>query len=105
MARLRGEAMTEAAPDPRAAAAGPPRRCRLWARSAPPTGLRRGLVLILLPSMLLVALEIYQAASLVPALQESQAAIAHSFEIIAAAHALGRSTQDAERSERGFLLT
>ncbi len=99
--------MTEAAPDPRAAAAGPPRRrrWRLWARSAPPTGLRRGLVLILLPSMLLVALEIYQAASLVPALQESQAAIAHSFEIIAAAHALDRSTQDAERSERGFLLT
>jgi PAS domain S-box-containing protein len=78
---------------------------RLLAQSVTPSGLRRGLALVLLPAVALVALEIYKAASLLPALRQSQAVIAHSFETIAAAHSLDQAIQDAERGQRGFLLT
>ena len=86
-----------------------PRRWRKWRRlaavRASGNGLRRGLLLILLPSLLLVGLEAYKAVSLVPALRQSQAMVAHSFEVIAAAHSLDQAMQDAERGQRGFLIT
>ena len=78
---------------------------QLFARTTSPNGLRRGLLLILLPSLVLVGLEIYKAISLVPALRQSQAMVAHSFEVIAAAHSLDLALQDAERGQRGFLIT
>jgi PAS domain S-box-containing protein len=78
---------------------------QLFARTTSPNGLRRGLLLILLPSLVLVGLEIYKAISLVPALRQSQAMVAHSFEVIAAAHSLDQALQDAERGQRGFLIT
>jgi PAS domain S-box-containing protein len=77
----------------------------LWARSVSAAGLRRGLMLILLPALILVALEIYTALSIVPAIGQSQTLVSHSFEVIAAAHSLDRAAQDAERTERDFLLT
>ena len=89
----------------------PPRRGRrgkwrqLLVQSTSPNGLRRGLTLILLPSLVLVGLEIYKAASIVPRLRESQALVEHSFEVIAAAHTLDQAMQDAERGQRGFLIT
>ncbi len=89
----------------------PPRRKgrrswrRLVAQSASPSGLRRGLALILLPSLILVGLEVYKAFNIVPAVRQSQALVERSFEIIAAAHSLDQAIQDAERGQRGFLIT
>jgi PAS domain S-box-containing protein len=84
----------------------PGRRWRqLLANSTSANGLRRGLMLILLPSLILVGLEVYKAVSLVPVLRQSQAMVAHSFEVIAAAHSLDQAMQDAERGQRGFLIT
>ena len=59
-------------------------------RPASMTGLRCGLALILVPSLILVGVEIYSAGRIVPALQQSQAQVAHSLQVIAAAHALDR---------------
>ncbi len=78
---------------------------RLFAQSVSASGVRRGLLLILLPSLILVGLEVYKAISVVPALRQSQALVARSFEIIAAAHSLDQAIQDAERGQRGFLIT
>ena len=47
--------------------------------------MQRGLVVILLSSLLLLGLEIYQATAVVPALRPSQARIARSFDIVATA--------------------
>ncbi|MBV8118834.1 MAG: CHASE3 domain-containing protein, partial [Alphaproteobacteria bacterium] len=78
---------------------------RLLASSASPRGFRRGLVLIVLPSLLLVGLEIYQAIGVVPGLRQSQALVARSFEIVAATHSFMQAMQDAETGQRGFLIT
>ena len=78
---------------------------RLFAQSASASGLRRGLALILLPSLLLVGVEVYKAVNTVPALRQSQALVERSFEIITAAHSLDQAIQDAERGQRGFVIT
>jgi PAS domain S-box-containing protein len=78
---------------------------QLFARTTSPNGLRRGLLLILLPALLLVGAEVYKAVSVVPELRQSQAMVSHSFEIIAAAHSLEQAVQDAEGGQRGFLIT
>ena len=78
---------------------------RQSAASVSTNGLRYGLALILLPALLFVAIEVYRAVSIVPAIHESQARVAHSFEIITAAHSLDQAMQDAERGQRGYLIT
>jgi PAS domain S-box-containing protein len=86
-----------------------PRHLRRWrrllARSVSPAGFWRGLALILAPSLLLVGLELYQAIGVVPALRQTQAAVAHSFEIVNAAHSFVQAMHDAETGQRGFLIT
>ena len=78
---------------------------RQSAASASTNGLRYGLALILLPALLFVGIEIYRAVSIVPAIHESQDRVAHSFEIITTAHSLDQAVQDAERGQRGYLIT
>ena len=78
---------------------------RQSAASASTNGLRYGLALILLPALLFVAIEIYRAVSIVPAIHESQDRVARSFEIITTAHSLDQAVQDAERGQRGYLIT
>jgi PAS domain S-box-containing protein len=102
--------MTDLTSDPEFVTQPPVRRRwrkwrRLFAQTTSADGLRRGLLLILLPSLVLVGLETYKAVSLVPALRQSQTMVARSFEVIAAAHSLDRAIQDAERGQRGFLIT
>ena len=70
-------------------------RLRLW----------QGLVLIIVPALALIAIEIYQLARNVPELRQSQDLVAHSMEVRAAANGLERAVQDAERGQRGFLIT
>jgi PAS domain S-box-containing protein len=103
--------MTDLASDPDLVVEPPPhpRRWRklraLAALSASGNGLRRGMLLILLPALLLVGLETYKAVSVLPSMQQSQAMVARSFEVIEAAHSLDQAIQDAERGQRGFLIT
>ena len=65
----------------------------------------RGLALILLPSVVLVGLETYQIVRTVPQLRQSQAWVDHTIEVMTTAQALGRALRDAERGQRGFLIT
>jgi PAS domain S-box-containing protein len=63
------------------------------------------IALIALPSLLLLALELLQAARVIPEIRESQAQVVHTLEVIAAAEAVRDGIQDMERGQRGFLIT
>src|SRR5260370_32292631 len=68
-------------------------------------GLWQGLALILIPSVVLVGLEVFQIGRNVPELERSQDRVAHTIEVTTATQALERAIQDAERGQRGFLVT
>jgi two-component system, sensor histidine kinase len=70
-------------------------RWRLWP----------ALALIVLPFLGLIALQGYQALDRFPQATLSQRMVSHSFEVILTAQALRSALQDAERGQRGFLLT
>ena len=66
----------------------------------------RSLILIIVPSLVLLGIEVYNAFSIVPNLQRSQAEVARTFEAgVDAARGLDHAMQDAERGQRGFLIT
>jgi PAS domain S-box-containing protein len=67
--------------------------------------LRLALALIILPLLTLIALETYQVVRNGPRLRESRVMVTHTFEVITTAQALDRSMQDAERGQRGYLIT
>jgi PAS domain S-box-containing protein len=71
----------------------------------PPTGLWLALGVIAAPFLALIALQIYQALYHVPALTRSHDLVVHTFGVISTAQALDHAMQDAERGERGFLIT
>jgi PAS domain S-box-containing protein len=64
-----------------------------------------GLVLIVVPSLALVALEIAQSASLAPLLRARQRTVVHGLQVVDAARAFDQAIQDAERGQRGFVIT
>jgi PAS domain S-box-containing protein len=64
-----------------------------------------GLALVLVPALVLVAIEGYQVTRNVPELKRSQELVAHTNEVMRTTHALERAMQDAERGQRGFLIT
>jgi PAS domain S-box-containing protein len=64
-----------------------------------------GLALILLPSVALVGVETYEVAHNVPRLEASQALVDHTIRVLTTADALRRAVLDAERGQRGFLIT
>src|SRR4029077_18022751 len=70
-------------------------RGQLWA----------GLLLIALPALTLLSLLAYLAGVKAPALQETRETVAHTFEVIVAAQSLRETVKDAERAQRGYLLT
>jgi PAS domain S-box-containing protein len=63
------------------------------------------LALVLIPSFALLSIEIYRATSIVPNLQASQALVVRTFAVIRSARGLDHAMQDAERGQRGFLIT
>jgi CHASE3 domain sensor protein len=71
----------------------------------PTKALWQGLALILLPALALVGLEIYQVARNVPELRRNQDLVSHTIAVITTAQSLERAIQDAERGQRGFLIT
>lgn len=64
-----------------------------------------GLALVVVPSLVLLGLAVYQVVTIVPELRQSQDPVAHSIAVITTAQALERSVRDAERGQRGFLIT
>src|SRR5437016_40936 len=60
---------------------------------------------IAVPAAVLIGLEIYQTAAILPDLARNQEAVAHTFQVIDTARALDQSIQDAERGQRGFIIT
>src|SRR6185436_10515288 len=64
-----------------------------------------GMALIVASSLLHLWLEIYRGVKVAPQLQQGPALVAHTYEVIATAQNIARALQDAERAERGFLIT
>ncbi len=84
---------------------GPREARRIAAQHRLLKGLGPGLALIGIPSLLIAVIEVYSALSIVPNLRHSQALVAHTFQVIGTANELDRALQDAERGQRGFLIT
>jgi CHASE3 domain sensor protein len=78
---------------------------RAPAKARSPLKLWQGLALIIVPALVLIGIQIYQLARNVPELRRSQDLVAHSMEVRATANALERAAQDAERGQRGSLIT
>src|SRR6478752_4957139 len=70
-----------------------------------PTLLWLGLSLVILPCLALAVLSYYQAARIAPELEQSRLLVAHTFDVLRSAQALDSAVQDAERGQRGFLIT
>lgn len=64
-----------------------------------------GLALIVAPVLALLALETYVVVGNAPRLRQNRELVSHTFDFISTAQSLQRSIQDAERGQRGFLLT
>ena len=77
--------------------------------SAHPSHLRAGLwpamALIVVPFLLLIAMQGYEALSRSPRAVERQELVARSFEVILTLYSLRGALHDAERGQRGYLLT
>ena len=71
------------------------RRWRMWP----------AIVLIVAALLALIGLQAYEALSRVARTELSQRLIVHSFEVVMTAQSLRSALQDAERGQRGFLLT
>jgi signal transduction histidine kinase len=70
-----------------------------------PAGLWLPLALIVLPLLALIALQAYQALGRSPQLTRSRELLSHTFEVISTAQTLKTALEEAERGQRGYLLT
>ena len=77
--------------------------------TASPSNLRTGLwpamALIVVPFLILIAMQGYEALSRSPRAVGHQQLVAHSFKVIVTLYSLRGALQDAERGQRGYLLT
>jgi methyl-accepting chemotaxis protein len=69
------------------------------------TRLLQALAVIVLPLVLLIGLETYQIVTRGPSVTHNRDQVIRTFRVIAAAQALDRALQDAERGQRGYLIT
>jgi CHASE3 domain sensor protein len=65
----------------------------------------QNLALIAVPAAVLGGIETYHATTILPDLARSRAAVAHRLQVIDAARTLDEAIQDAQRGERGFIIT
>jgi signal transduction histidine kinase len=81
-----------------------PRRAAI--RSADlPRGLVLALFVIAAPLLAVIALQVYEALNRPPQLARNRALIAHTFEVLETTERLRATAQNAERAQRGYLLT
>lgn len=79
---------------------------RVGSREIPlPAGLSVALILVAVPLLGLIGLQVYEAVTRPQQLALDRAWIAHTFEVIATAEGIKSAAQNAERAERGLLLT
>ena len=78
---------------------------RVVRRSNLPAGLRAALALLTLTLLTLIGLQVYEAASQPRQLATDAAWVSHTFEVIESAQRLRSIASDAERAQRGYLLT
>jgi signal transduction histidine kinase len=64
-----------------------------------------GVGLVVLACATLAGLNLYQTFSIQPAIEQDRAMVTHTFDVILAAQQLDTAVQDAERGQRGFLIT
>jgi signal transduction histidine kinase len=74
-------------------------------KTALPAGLWLPLTVIVIPLLAAIGLQLYEAVTRPRQLALDRAWIAHTFEVIATAEALKSWAQNAERSQRGYLIT
>jgi CHASE3 domain sensor protein len=70
-----------------------------------PKRLWLGLALIVVPFLILISLEAYEVVGRAPRVVQSREQLGHTFDVITVARTLDRAVQDAERGQRGYLLT
>jgi PAS domain S-box-containing protein len=70
-----------------------------------PKRLWLGLALIVVPFLVLIGLEASEVFGRAPRIEQSRERVVHSFEVITTARELDRTIQDAERGQRGYLVT
>jgi CHASE3 domain sensor protein len=70
-----------------------------------PNSLKIGASLIFLAALALTSLQMYQATVRGSELSESRELVVHTLQVISAAQQLERAIKDAERGQRGYLLT
>jgi signal transduction histidine kinase len=70
-----------------------------------PRGLWLALAVTVLPLLTLITLQVYEAVVRSPALAQDRARVTQTFDVIGAAESLRATAQDAERAQRGYLLT
>ena len=68
-------------------------------------GVWYALALIAIPALALLVLETYIAIATAPQLARNSEQVTRTFDFISTAQSLQRSMQDAERGQRGFLIT
>jgi len=74
-------------------------------RLTPAAALSLALTVIIVPLATVIALETYQVFGRTPQLVQSRELVAHTFEVITTAQSLRAALQDAERGQRGYLIT
>lgn len=67
--------------------------------------MRLGLALIMIASLAILGLNVYQIVTVTPQLSQNRALVIHTFDVILTAQTLGQSLRDAERNQRSFLIT
>ena len=64
-----------------------------------------GLALVAIPALAILAIEIHEVMRIVPEIRRSQTLVAHAMDVLTTAQTLERAMQDAERGQRGYLIT
>src|SRR5690349_21813789 len=70
-----------------------------------PTGVPLACLLIIVPCVALIGLQIHQALGHGPELRKSREWVVHTYNVLGEAQALDNAVRDAERTERGYVLT
>jgi CHASE3 domain sensor protein len=70
-----------------------------------PTSLKIGAILVVVAGLALIILQMYQTLVRGRELRDSQELVVHTFQIIRTTQQLDHAVQDAERGQRGYLLT
>jgi PAS domain S-box-containing protein len=63
------------------------------------------LALVVVPTVALIGIELYNVAEIAPDLRQAQELVVHTLQGISAAQALDQTVQDAERGQRNYLIT